>query len=369
MALYHVTIAGRDRRHMTELGTRYRVLVVGYRELAAGGVEVDAYVDSSKTKWLEKHGIPRHASRRGRASRPAAAGRGPRRRCPTPPAWSLRRRGLGWWLSHGRRDRTGDGSRRGTAQGLRRADHAPASDMGETALPCLRIGNGPRTSAARDLLHWRRARARVGQCRHPRLLRHSSAAGLSRQHGHSCRRQTVYRDRRSGRSSRRRTCSCSPRSTRTAGISAWSSSRCGGRTVVPRRADRGARSSASTSIETFRCCGASTVISRRTPCRARICRATSKPTSGHGAASEPETRNVIWLLDRYPQIRYFVDLHAYGETILHSWGTDENQSDDPHDELRRMPRSTASAAVSMTTTIASTSTRTMNGRPFAWRVA
>ena len=31
-------------------------------------------------------------------------------------------------------------------------------------------------------------------------------------------------------------------------------------------------------------------------------------------ASEPETRNVIWLLDRFPNIRYLVDLHSYGET-------------------------------------------------------
>jgi murein tripeptide amidase MpaA len=50
---------------------------------------------------------------------------------------------------------------------------------------------------------------------------------------------------------------------------------------------------------------------------------------GPRAASEPETQNVIWLLDRFPNIRYLVDLHSYGETILHSWGTDENQSDDP----------------------------------------
>ncbi len=50
---------------------------------------------------------------------------------------------------------------------------------------------------------------------------------------------------------------------------------------------------------------------------------------GPRAASEPETRNVIWLLDQHPQIRYLVDLHSYGETILHSWGTDSNQSDDP----------------------------------------
>ena len=32
MALYHVTITGRDRRHLTELGTKHRILVVGYRE-------------------------------------------------------------------------------------------------------------------------------------------------------------------------------------------------------------------------------------------------------------------------------------------------------------------------------------------------
>lgn len=50
---------------------------------------------------------------------------------------------------------------------------------------------------------------------------------------------------------------------------------------------------------------------------------------GPGPASEPETRNVIWLLDQYPHIQYFVDMHSYGETILHSWGGDENQSEDP----------------------------------------
>ena len=50
---------------------------------------------------------------------------------------------------------------------------------------------------------------------------------------------------------------------------------------------------------------------------------------GTREASEPETRNVIWLLDRFPNIRYLVDLHSYGETILHSWGTDDNQSDRP----------------------------------------
>jgi len=55
---------------------------------------------------------------------------------------------------------------------------------------------------------------------------------------------------------------------------------------------------------------------------------------GPGAASEPETRNVIWLLDRFRNIRYLIDLHSYGETILHSWGTDENQSDNPQMNFR-----------------------------------
>jgi carboxypeptidase T len=55
---------------------------------------------------------------------------------------------------------------------------------------------------------------------------------------------------------------------------------------------------------------------------------------GPRPASEPETQNVIWLLDCFPNIRYLVDLHSYGETILHNWGTDENQSDDPQMNFR-----------------------------------
>jgi carboxypeptidase T len=47
---------------------------------------------------------------------------------------------------------------------------------------------------------------------------------------------------------------------------------------------------------------------------------------GPQAASEPETRNVVWLLDRCPDIEFLVDLHSYGELIMYSWGDDENQS-------------------------------------------
>jgi murein tripeptide amidase MpaA len=55
---------------------------------------------------------------------------------------------------------------------------------------------------------------------------------------------------------------------------------------------------------------------------------------GPREASEPETRNVIWLLDQFPAIRYFVDLHSYGETILHSWGSDNNQYTNPRMSFR-----------------------------------
>jgi murein tripeptide amidase MpaA len=58
--------------------------------------------------------------------------------------------------------------------------------------------------------------------------------------------------------------------------------------------------------------------------------ASANPASDlfHGTApfSEPETRNVRWLLDQFPHVGWFVDIHSYGGDILHSWGNDTNQS-------------------------------------------
>jgi murein tripeptide amidase MpaA len=47
---------------------------------------------------------------------------------------------------------------------------------------------------------------------------------------------------------------------------------------------------------------------------------------GKHAFSEPETRNISWLFDTYPRIRWFVDIHAYKSEIYYPWGDDENQS-------------------------------------------
>jgi hypothetical protein len=43
---------------------------------------------------------------------------------------------------------------------------------------------------------------------------------------------------------------------------------------------------------------------------------------------------VVWLLDRYPSTRWFVDVHSYVPAIYHTWGFDENQTSDPSMSFR-----------------------------------
>jgi murein tripeptide amidase MpaA len=46
---------------------------------------------------------------------------------------------------------------------------------------------------------------------------------------------------------------------------------------------------------------------------------------GQRAFSEPETRNIQWLLARFPQTRWFADLHCGSQAIIHPWSDDEIQ--------------------------------------------
>lgn len=57
---------------------------------------------------------------------------------------------------------------------------------------------------------------------------------------------------------------------------------------------------------------------------------------GPGPKHEPEreTRNVIQLLDRFPETQYYMDVHSAGEAVLHGWGHDDNQSDRPEMNFR-----------------------------------
>lgn len=50
---------------------------------------------------------------------------------------------------------------------------------------------------------------------------------------------------------------------------------------------------------------------------------------GPEAASEPETRNVVWLFDQYPRAGWFIDVHGAVPAVFHNWGLDENQSRAP----------------------------------------
>lgn len=51
---------------------------------------------------------------------------------------------------------------------------------------------------------------------------------------------------------------------------------------------------------------------------------------GPAAFSEPEARNVRWLIDTFTDAACLVDVHSYGELVLFPWGDDENQSSDPN---------------------------------------
>ena len=54
---------------------------------------------------------------------------------------------------------------------------------------------------------------------------------------------------------------------------------------------------------------------------------------GPSAASEPETQNVVWLLDTYPRIRWHLDVHSAVPVVLYSWGSDQDQTTSPGDSF------------------------------------
>lgn len=55
---------------------------------------------------------------------------------------------------------------------------------------------------------------------------------------------------------------------------------------------------------------------------------------GTSAFSEPETRNVRWLIDSFPGLACMVDVHSYSELVLYPWGDDQNQSTDPNQNFQ-----------------------------------
>lgn len=50
---------------------------------------------------------------------------------------------------------------------------------------------------------------------------------------------------------------------------------------------------------------------------------------GRCAFSEPETRNVAWVFDQFPRVRWYMDIHSAVGDILFNWGDDDDQVTDP----------------------------------------
>jgi murein tripeptide amidase MpaA len=61
---------------------------------------------------------------------------------------------------------------------------------------------------------------------------------------------------------------------------------------------------------------------------------TTEIYKGKEPNSEPESKNVIHLINKYKNITCVVDIHSYSELVLYPWGDDENQVNDPNMNFR-----------------------------------
>lgn len=68
---------------------------------------------------------------------------------------------------------------------------------------------------------------------------------------------------------------------------------------------------------------------------------------GPSAFSEPETRNVKYILDS-ERIVSFVDVHSYSELVLYPWGHAPTQSTDPSQVFTGLPTGTCTASIPAT---------------------
>jgi carboxypeptidase T len=327
LPLYHVAITGRDRRHLTDLGARLRVVVIGHRE-EKRGVVVDAYVPEEKIPWLVRKGygvtrlerVDEHNRQRQEEGRAAARTR----------------------LKRGRYGDVIWGGGYLTVDEIERCIERGALHHG-----------GYFERFALPHLTWEKRRCHAARIGKGRGRKRTAICFIGGVHGRewgspdilvyfAMRLLRAYRDRKGIRLGSKSFTAAQIRAiVETRDVILFPQVNPDGRHFSMERhsmwrknrrpAPRG-RGTRSIGVD----------LNRNFPFMWRFDRhfapdtvqASFKPGdyetyAGTRAASEPETRNVIWLLDRYPNIRYFVDLHSYGETILHSWGSDQNQSFDP----------------------------------------
>ena len=329
MALLHVEITGRDPRHLTELMSKHRVVVVGHREKTrTKPAIVDAYIPPNKVEWLEKRG---YGVKVLEDVEP-----GDRRR---------QREGHRALETRLQKGRYGDviwGGGYLTADEIERA-----MVIGETN----HAGYLERIPLPRLTWEKRRCHAiRIGKGRSQRRTGICFIGGLhGREWGSpdiliyfAIRLLRAYRDRQDVRLGKKIFKAAELRRlVESKDIILFPQVNPDGRDFSMNRHPwwRKNRRPAPRGRGPM-CVGVD--LNRNFPLLWRFDRhfaprtieSSHKPGDyecyvGPRASSEPETRNVIWLLDRFPQIRYFIDLHSYGETLMYTWGTDQNQSDDP----------------------------------------
>jgi murein tripeptide amidase MpaA len=327
MALLHVTITGRDPRHLTELMTKHRVVVVSHRRKRNGEVVVDAYVPPNKVGWLEERGyavavledVETAAKERQQENREKAATR----------------------------------SRRGHYADVFWGGGYLTTDEVERALEIGVENHGAYLErVALPHLTWEKRRCHAIRIAKGRGKKRPGICFIAGVHGREWGGPdiliyfaiTVLRAYRDGTDVRLGKSVFKAKDIRrlvdTKDIVLFPQVNPDGRHYSmdrhpwwrknrrPAPPGRGSN-----------CIGVD--INRNFPLLWRFDRhfapdtvsSSHKPSDfecyiGPRAASEPETKNVIWLLDHFPQIRYFIDLHSYGETLLYAWGTDQNQSTD-----------------------------------------
>ncbi|HTR76459.1 MAG TPA: M14 family zinc carboxypeptidase, partial [Gemmatimonadaceae bacterium] len=327
MSVVHVNITGRDRRHLTALATKLRIVVVGYREDRHGMV-VDAYIRDTKIAWLKRKGYGVAVLERVDAPDRVRQEEGKR-----DVAKRLKRGRYGdvmWGGGYLAVDEVEAALVLGARNHAGYFERIPLPHLTWEKRRChaFRIGKGnSRARPAVFLLGGMHGR----EWGSPDILVYFAMRLLR-----------AYRDRRGFRWKRRVVSAAQVRRLiETMDIVVLPQANPDGRRFSMERSSmwrknrrppprgKGQRSYGVDLNRNFpflwrfdRYFAPGTVASTFSP-------GDYETYAGPRAASEPETRNVIWLLDRFPNIRYFVDLHCYGETILHPWGSDDAQSKNP----------------------------------------
>ena len=328
MNLFHVIITGLNRRHLTELGPKHRVVVVGFREKKTGEIEVDAYLNAREEQWLKSHGYG--VTRLEEVTAPA-------------------------------RQRQADG-RRDAATRLKRGRYGDviwgggyltADEIERAMVLGERNHGGYFERIALPNLTWEKRRCHAIRIAKGQGRKRTAICFISGIHGRewggpdilvyfAIRLLRAYRDGQSIRLGKKVFSAAQIRRiVETKDVILFPQVNPDGRhfSMVnhpwwrknrrPAPRGRGPKSIGVDLNRNFpilwdfeRHFAPGTVQSSRKP-------GDYETYIGPRAASEPETRNVMWLLDRFPNIRFFIDLHSYGETLLYNWGSDENQSHDP----------------------------------------